>query len=103
MACAFCPYSARCWPEIAETRTEYFKTLPKKKWAEKTPSSLQGMFDQLEGTAASQKEADRLTTAILQYMTTEKLGKVKLLDGRVFEAKYLASPKPHYELRLTKE
>lgn len=103
MACAYCPWATQCWPEIAETKKEFYKTLPKKKWADRTPAALQGMFDSLDVTTPSQKEADRLTTAILQYMTEEKLGKVKLADGRVFEAKYLASPKPHYELRLTKE
>ena len=102
-ACAFCPYAARCWPEVADSKTEYYKSLPKKKWADRAPAALADIFSQLDTHKAAETESEKLTAEILKYMVENKMYKVKLPDGRVYEAKYLASPRPHYELRVGKE
>ena len=103
MACAFCPYAAQCWPEVADSRKEWFKTMPKKQWATDAGSELGQLFTELGTHKAAETETERLTAAILSVMVGKEMKKIKLDDGRVYEAKYLASPKPHYELRLTKE
>lgn len=101
-ACGFCPYAEHCWPEIS-TKKEYFKTLPKKKWAPAAPAPLEALFDELATHKKAEEASELLTSKILSYMVEKEVKRVKLRDGTVYEAKYLASPKPHYELRITKE
>lgn len=98
MACAFCPYASQCWPEI-DSKKEFFASLPKKRWADQAPPKLQEMFDEY-GAAIKAKAVEE---KILKFMIDTELRKVKTSDGTVWEAKYLASPKPHYELRVSKE
>lgn len=107
MACAFCPYKARCWPMTNPTK-EFYKTLPEKQWATDTNrlgeigkqlDALQVEFD------AAEKETSRLDSIkkkMLLLMQEVDHLKIKTADGQVFEAKYLKSPQPHYDLRKGK-
>jgi len=107
MACAFCPYKEKCWPEI-NTKKEYYKGMPAKEWATDTNrlgeagqklDALQVDFD------AAEKELNKLDTTkqkMLLLMKEVDKTKIKTANGQVFEAKFLKSPQPHFEIRKGK-
>jgi len=105
MACGFCPWSLHCWPEAGEAKKEYFKTLPKKKWAEDSSkiAELSESLQALESYQSSVSAIEKIKTDILKLMTGAEVYKVKSPSGKVYEAKFLQSPKPRYELRESKE
>lgn len=107
MACAFCPYQERCWPEVA-AKKEYYKTLPDKQWATDTNrlgeagkrlDELQVEYDKAE---KAQNSLATISSEMLLLMQQVDKTKIKTADGQVFEAKFLKTPKPHYEVRKGK-
>ena len=108
MACAYCPYAARCWPEI-NTKKEHYKNQPAKEWAtdvERLPADVATELDELQAKFdEAEKESNRLDKIkekMLLLMKQVDKTKIKTTNGQVFEAKYLASPKPHYDVRKSK-
>jgi len=105
--CAFCPYKDKCWPDI-DNKKEYFKTFPKKKWPKDTdrmgPSGvkLEELFDIYHGDAIQATAATETEEDIIKIMLEQRELKIKLPDGRVYIAKHLKSPRPHYEIRRSK-
>lgn len=107
MACAFCPYASKCWGNV-NTKKPYFETLPKKEWATDTErmafigkklDALQKEYDEAEGQA---NKLDKIKQEMLILMEEAGKNKIKTADGQVFEAKFLRSPKPHFELRKSR-
>lgn len=103
MRCAFCPYSKECWGQ--DGTKAWFKTFPKKEWPEpasEVSETLPALLTKYEEGLTTEKDTVRLEQDILATMEKAKVNKIKLDNGHVYEAKYLKSPKPHYELRRTK-
>jgi len=107
MSCAFCPYKERCWPEV-NTAKEFFKTLPEKQWATDTNrlgsageelDKLQIAFDEAESSASILAV---IKDDMLKLMLAADKRKIKTANGQVFEAKFLKSPKEHYDVRKGK-
>lgn len=107
MACAFCPYADKCWPGV-NSKKPYYETLPRKEWATDTDrmafigrklDALQKEYDEAEGQA---NKLDKIKQEMLVLMEEAGKNKIKTSDGQVFEAKFLRSPKPHFELRKSK-
>lgn len=109
-ACAFCPYADMCW-EGANTKKPYYNTLPKKRWAtrigelgdDKVAAELKEMFDKVMQAESVIDQAKAVEGKILTRMANLRIQRIKLDENNVFEAKELKSPKPHFELRRTKE
>jgi hypothetical protein len=104
--CAFCPYKAKCYPEV-DARKEYFKTFPKKTWptliSDKMVPGSSKLFKKLNDLTASTDAKAVLEQQIIVELQKLNLTKVKLADGQIYEVKFLKSPKPHYELRRVHE
>ncbi len=105
MRCSNCPYSQVCWDEDA--KKSYFKTLPKKQWP--TDSNRLKNYKHLEAefkkylTLGENLGIMRVTAdEIIKTMHNEKISKIKLDNGDIYELKYLKTPTPHYELRKGK-
>lgn len=107
MSCAFCPYVSRCWPEV-NAQKEYYKTLPDKFWATDT-NRLGNEGARLDELSEEFGKAEKETAAfdvtkgeMLKLMEAVGKKKIRTADGMVYEAKFLKSPRPHYELRRSK-
>lgn len=106
--CAFCPYAKECWGD-ADSLKEYFKTFPQKQWPVDSKLLDDGLDDEIEALygqyqvgvleAAAKEEVEE---KILKIMTDSGVEKIRFKNGDVYEAKYLKSPKPHFELRRSK-
>jgi hypothetical protein len=106
-ACAFCPYKARCWPEV-DAKKAYFKTFPKKEWPEAIANldsapELTKLFGQLAQHELAVDQKANVEQAILKMMIESEVEKIKLADGSIYKRVYLRSPKPHFELRRSYE
>ena len=108
MQCSFCPYKTMCWPE-ADAKKSYFKTLPPKKWPKRTSEmgetgdTLEMLVKQLDVVSEAAADLKPLEKDILKIMVDAKQYRIELSDGRVYEAKFLKTPQPHYELRRSKK
>ena len=60
---------------------------------------LQAKFDEAEKES---NRLDKIKEKMLLLMKQVDKTKIKTTNGQVFEAKYLASPKPHYDVRKSK-
>lgn len=106
MHCAFCPFAKQCWGDI-NTLKSWFKTFPFRVFPillEKTANAkaYKTLFNDYLSFSKLNKKQKEIEMAILKLMLEEKLEKIKLKTGEVFEAKFLKSPKEHFELRRTK-
>ena len=108
MHCSFCPFSKKCWPET-DAKKEWFKTFPKKKWPIDSRrcnqhTQLEGLFVEYEDRVKAVAELKDLETRIKTVLLddADKIKKIKLDNGHVYELKYLKSPRPHYDLRRSK-
>lgn len=107
-SCAFCQYKERCWPEINATK-EYFKNLPAKDWATDTsrmPADQAAEFEELkiqfELSEKKESELDLVKKRMLEIMINFDKRKIKCQDGSIFEAKFLRTPREHYQIRRSK-
>lgn len=105
MHCGFCPYNQTCWPE-EDAKKEYFHTFPKKKWptdiARIKNEALGPLFNRYENLSKEQGSLKDLELQIINILHNNKINKIKLDNGHVYQVKLLKSPKKHYELRRTK-
>ena len=94
--CAFCPYQTRCWPGI-DSKQEFFNTFPKTKWPKKTAQlgdvgkTLEDLFESYQygdEAAAIKSEAE---AEIFLLMDKQKIQKLRLSDGSIYELKQLKS------------
>lgn len=104
--CAFCPYSKQCWPEDA--LKAWYRTLPRKEWPDHI-DSLGPVADVLRPMFAEWKLAEKaddkkqiLENQILRVLVENKVDKIKLDEGEIFEVKYYKSPRVHFELKRSK-
>lgn len=90
--CKLCDHNERCWGKYE----------PKPN----TNRVLGRLDDTLDrALRAAQREhhvVARVEDEVLQYMERNSLTHITTNDGLTYERKFLKSPKPHYELRLSK-
>lgn len=103
MVCAFCEYKKECWGQDA--LKAWFKTFPKKEW----PFEMDEKFDltksilhYLDEQKYVDTDLEKLYQEILTDLVKRNITKFRLPDGRIFEVKYLKSPREHFELRASK-
>jgi len=101
--CAFCPYSSVCWGDV-DALKEWFHTFPRKRWPKDIDgaSQLGRLFTEYADRESASEKQKTLENAITKIMVEQKLTKVKLEDGKVYEAKFLKTPWPHVSLRRSK-
>lgn len=105
-SCSFCPYKTQCWPE-QDAKKAYFKTLPQKRWPKDTHkiargNELEELFEEFQDKDKAIKDRDALEEKIIKMMLEEKVNKIRLANNKIYELKHLKSPRPHFELRLSK-
>lgn len=105
--CAFCPYKDMCWDTNA--LKEYFGTLDKKEWPtdlKELPAEVASMLTMLfrshEDPNKLANQANSIEVDIIAILEVNKIKKLKLDNGNVYELKFLKSPQPHFELRRGK-
>lgn len=102
LACRLCPRKANCW---GDTRHPY--NGPKKAWpidANRVENSaaLEAIYDKYKNVLTAKYDHDNLEEELVKEMVASGETKIRFVDGRVYELKYLKTPKPHYELRPSK-
>ena len=92
--CRLCDYNEMCWGKY-EPKTDSQKG--------KFVGQLAANLDKtLQGTFIDTIRNEKVVEEVLTYMSQKELTHIKLDNGLTYERKFLKSPKPHYELRLTK-
>lgn len=102
---AFCGCHQMLEPGIEEPRKLWFQTFPKKKWptdVSKLSVELQNDLKDWAERQKSLKAQKALEERIISQMLEAKVKKVKLDNSRVYELKFLKTPKEHFELRDAK-
>lgn len=107
--CAFCARNTECWGPAADAQQEYFDTFPSKKWPKDTSylsneleTQLEEAYTDYKAASESAKETEAIEAHICALLDENKISKVKFADGVIYELKLLKSPRPHFELRISK-
>lgn len=93
--CAFCPFSKQCW-ENDDALKIHFKGLPPKRWPKDTNrlnagTEIETLFEEyLKVQAVSEKQTG-IEQQILSVLDKERVDKVRLKSGQIFEVKTLKS------------
>lgn len=104
--CAFCPFKKQCWNEDA--LKAWYRTLPRKEWPDHIDSlgeasaELRTMFAQWGSALKADHEKEILENQILRLLVENKVQKIKLDSGDIYEVKYYKSPREHFELKRSK-
>lgn len=106
--CAFCQYNKECWK--GDSLMEYFSTFPTKEKAENInfikdeslKTELESLFTDYETKMIIKLNVESLEKSILNTLTKNNIGKIRLQNGNIYEVKQLKTPKPHSELRRSK-
>jgi hypothetical protein len=103
-SCAFCRHKERCYPD-ANAKKEYFATWPDKDWPKDTSrlgdvgealEELYSVYAEADAAAGRQKNVEE---GLCNILHERQIRKVRFADGRVYELRFLKSPRPHFELR----
>lgn len=90
--CRLCEYNVMCWGEY----------VPKGK-ADRMVGSLKEPLDtDLRRVFMDERRSAKVMEIVLLEMEKNNLTHITLSDGMTYERKFLKSPKPHYELRMSK-
>lgn len=104
--CAFCPYQKQCWPEV-DANKAFFNKLKGKEPVEVRQlgdlgNEIERCLSTLTDMEPSVDKRDSFKEQVVNFLLENKVYYFKLDNGRVYELKFLKSPKPHYELRASK-
>lgn len=95
--CAFCSFNKQCHPQEDALKT-HFKTYPPKRWPkdlnrldEKLATTLNSMFTEYASLSTAESKKEQVEREIIKLLDREKLTKVRLDDGHVYEVKTLKS------------
>lgn len=89
--CRLCEHNERCWGK--------YNPQPSSRVVGKLDEGLDRAF------RAAEREnhvVDKVKEAVLTFMMKNDLTHIQTSDGLIYERKFLKSPKPHFELRLSK-
>lgn len=103
LRCSLCPFKGECWPTDDPTKA-FFQTLPKKVWPQDVQESdrLYHEIKNYEEIQDGLKVSETLEASIIKEMIARGLGKIRLPNQKIYELKFLKSPRPHFELRRGK-
>jgi hypothetical protein len=93
--CFLCKYNNTCYPKAKETKNAPQASTQVGKLDETLDKAFTGVIHE-------EFIHSKVRDEILAYMQQKDLESVVLSNGLKYMRKYLKSPKPHYELRLTK-
>lgn len=105
--CAFCAYKKVCRGDDDSLRT-YFKTLPPKSWPKNTDrlgelgEQLECLFEEFTKVSDSVNTLETVEQEIIEVLNTERIPKIKLVNGDVYEVKLYKSPREHFRLKRSK-
>lgn len=95
LACAFCNYNKECWGDTAKPDKEFFKTLGYKLWPKDT-NRLGQLGEKLELKFGAFQECQEISADAAAYeadivkeMHANKIKKIRLANGDIFELKHL--------------
>lgn len=95
VACAFCPYNKACWGDTAKPDKEYFSTLGFKLWPKDT-NRLGSLGEKLESRFAAMLAANEVASEAATYeaeivtlMRENKLKKLRLANGEIYDLRHL--------------
>lgn len=107
--CAFCDFKSMCWGPETNTMKPYFQSLPDKKFWPKDTNRLgdigvvlEDLFQNYTELQESAGEIELVEKDIVKYMVDNELTKIRLVNGHIYDLKYLKSPHPHFDLRRSK-
>lgn len=90
--CRLCDHNERCWGKYTPGGSTSRKV-----------GSLDSTLDQaLRAVQRDHHVATRVEEEVLKIMSQNDLTHITTSDGLTYERKFLKSPKPHFELRLSK-
>jgi len=105
--CAFCSYKKVCRGDDDPLRT-YFKSLSPKAWPKNTDrmgsigEQLEEMFSEFSQVTDQVSHVEIIEQAIIEVLNRERVNKVKLNNGDIYEVKLYKSPKEHFRLKRSK-
>lgn len=89
--CAFCDYKSVCWDKEMDVQKEYFKTLPKKYWptdiSKVKDTEAVALLNEYDNVYNAESNKKAVEEELAKYMYENKLYKVKLENGNVYELK----------------
>lgn len=90
--CRLCDFNERCWGKwVAPSKSD------------RRTGVLEDALDRaLRSAQREHHVVTRVEEEVLREMERRNLTHIQTSDGLVYERKFLKSPKPHYELRLSK-
>ncbi len=96
---AFCPCVTYSGRDQKEAMNAWFATFPKRKWPtdiEKIESEwhLPTLFEEYETAAQQAEQAEKLEAKIAKELSDQRISKVRLTNGRVYEVKNLKTGGP---------
>lgn len=102
LACRLCPRKKACW---GDARHPY--NGPKKKWpvdADRVPNAdkLEAAYNKYKSGLTAQYEHENIEEELIKEMEASGETKIRFVDGRIYEIKYLKTPQPHFALRPSK-
>lgn len=93
-SCAFCPFANECWGDKIDSKKEYFKTWPKKRWpkdvdrlAEET--ELRELLATIQKADAALEEKQVAEEEMVKLLDKRGVSKIRFDENNVYEVKQL--------------
>lgn len=104
--CAFCDYKEVCWSNDDPLKA-WFRTLPKKTFPTdigrvKGKTKLKKLFKDYESFKSEENINKAIENEICDLLSEQRINKIRLDNGNIYEVKLLKSPREHLELRRSK-
>ena len=93
-ACAFCPFSNVCWGAETDSKKEYFKTWPPKRWPKdadrlKEEQELRALLQQINDADAVISKRQKAEEDMIKILDKAKVSKIRFSEHEIFEVKKL--------------
>lgn len=93
-SCAFCPYSKECWGDKVDSKKEYFKTWPKKKWPKDADrlaeeKELRSYLETIQEANSKIEEKKAAEQEIIKILDKRKVSKIRFDENNIYEVKQL--------------
>jgi len=93
-SCAFCPFSNECWGDNVDSKKEYFKTWPKKRWPKDVDritekKELVALLETIKNADAALEEKKKAEEEMVKILDKRKVGKIRFNENDIYEVKQL--------------
>jgi hypothetical protein len=105
MLYAFCDCHEMLTPGDKDPRALWYANLPKKKWPkdlDRLPPSTQSLIQEWFAIEKASRAKKKLEERVVKELLDQKIDKIRIADGEIFELKFLKTPREHFEMRRTK-